>query len=73
MNSLSGSGAPPALIAEDSPASAAETLEVDASPTPRDTAVYLLHIGAEIEQMLMVQSQSEARPWPGWGRTRVTK
>jgi ferritin-like protein len=49
------SGAPTALITGKSASSATETLKIDASLTPRDTAIYLLHIGAEIEQMLMVQ------------------
>ena len=32
-----------------------EDLNIDASLGPRDAAIYLLHIGAEVEHLLMVQ------------------
>src|SRR5205823_3927852 len=32
-----------------------ENLKIDGCFTPRDTAIYLLHVGSEIEHMLMVQ------------------
>ena len=52
-------GAPPAgrmsLTAGIAPRAGAEDLAIDTTLTPRDTAIYLLNIGAQIEHLLMVQ------------------